>query len=245
MSSAKQPRNSGFTIVELLVVIAILAALAALSYSIGIKMIAKGKATKQMEDVRQIGQILTVYGADHGMKLPPAKAPTLLPDGSTKEVQWTEQCLSIAFPDTDITEFRVKSWWDKNDNFMRNPLFKETAKPRGWEPLNPGYGLNEMIAENLAIASTGSAPSHPELDLISTPLATLGEPSRTPVVAPCDNYYFRYDPDQLKTFDNSTLKDFLSNDKIPVLFVDGHVEPISPTEYEARKLYLVPIVPVP
>jgi prepilin-type processing-associated H-X9-DG protein len=71
----------------------------------------------------------------------------------------------------------------------------------------------------------------------------LADPGRTPLVAPCDNFFFRYDTEQLKTFGNSTLKDFLSNGKLPVLFVDGHVETISPSEYEERKLYLVPIVP--
>ena len=128
---------------------------------------------------------------------------------------------------------------------MRNPLFRETAKSRGWEPLNPGYGLNEMILENLALAMTGVVPSREELHTVSTPLAALAEPGRTPLVAPCDNYFFRYDTEQLKTFENSTLKDFLGRGKVPILFVDGHVETISPSEYEERKLYLVPIVPIP
>ena len=79
---------------------------------------------------------------------------------------------------------RTKAWWDRNDSFMRNPLFKETATPRGWSPLNPGYGLNEMIAENLAIASTGVAPPHEELRPVRTPLAVIAEPSRTPVGCP-------------------------------------------------------------
>jgi prepilin-type processing-associated H-X9-DG protein len=39
---------------------------------------------------------------------------------------------------------------------------------------------------------------------------------------------------------------FLTTDgKIPVLFVDGHVEVMTPDDYLTRKLYEVPIVPIP
>jgi prepilin-type processing-associated H-X9-DG protein len=32
------------------------------------------------------------------------------------------------------------------------------------------------------------------------------------------------------------MKDFLIDGKVPILFVDGHVETISPKDYMARKL---------
>jgi prepilin-type processing-associated H-X9-DG protein len=105
--------------------------------------------------------------------------------------------------------------------------------------------MNEMIPENLALASTGAAPSHAELLTISTPYAALAEPGRTPLIVPCDNYFFRYDTQELKGFEKGTLKDFLFQGKFPVLFVDGHVEAVSPSEYEERKLYLVPITRIP
>lgn len=49
----------------------------------------------------------------------------------------------------------------------------------------------------------------------------------------------------MEGFKSGTLKDFLHQGKFPILFVDGHVEAVSPSEYLERKLYLVPIVPVP
>jgi prepilin-type N-terminal cleavage/methylation domain-containing protein/prepilin-type processing-associated H-X9-DG protein len=245
MNNTVNSKKSGFTLVELLVVITILAVLAALTFSLANKMVARGKATRQMENVRQIGPLIATYSADHLMKLPPAKAIDEQPDGSTTVTIWHELLLAILYPETDPVDFKTKDWWDKQEVFLRNPLFKKNAKPRGWDPLNPGYGLNEMIAENLARASTGTVPSHDELELVSTPLAALQDPGRTPLVAPCDNYYYRYDPAELGKFERGSLKDFLSEGKVPVLFVDGHVETIRPDEYERRNLHLMPFVTGP
>ncbi len=236
-------KKSGFTLVELLVVIVIVAALAALSFTVGPKMLAKGKATEAMQNMRQLGPLLATYATDHEMRLPPARAATTLPDGTTANVQWNEACLALLFPDVDPAEFKKKTWWAKNKTFIRNPLFKETAKPRGWTPLNPGYALNQMIAENLALASTGVVPSQNELLTIAVPLASLADPSRTPLIAPCDNYFYRYDEPELNLFKSGTLKDFLTDGKVPVLFVDGHIEQVSPSDYLERKLFLVPIAP--
>ena len=238
-------RRRGFTLVELLVVIAIIIVVAALSLGAVSKMVVKAKATKEAENLRQMGPLFTMYAAGHNMTLPPCKGQVAQPDGTSTEMQWHETLLTLLFSETDPAEFKTKAWWDRNDTFIRNPLFKETATPRGWGPLNPGYGMNEMIPENLALASTGVAPPRAELHAISTPFAALAEPGRTPLIAPCDNYFFRYDPDEMEGFENGTLKDFLFQGKFPVLFVDGHVEAVSPSEYIERKLYLVPIVPTP
>jgi prepilin-type N-terminal cleavage/methylation domain-containing protein/prepilin-type processing-associated H-X9-DG protein len=243
MKTTTSPQKAGFTLIELLVVIAIVAGIAGLSYTLIPKLMARGKAARELGNLRQMSPLFGSYAADHQMKLPACKGPVVQADGTTEDLQWNEVLLALVYSSTDPAEFRTKDWWDRNDCFMRNPRFKESAQPRGWEPLNPGYGLNEMIPENLALASTGVVPPRAELQTVSTPLAALADPGRTPLVAPCDNFFFRYDTEQLKTFGNSTLKDFLSNGKLPVLFVDGHVETISPSEYEERKLYLVPIVP--
>ena len=241
----KIPRKPGFTLVELLVVIAIIVVVAALSFGMVSKMVAKAKATKLTENLRQMGPLFTIYATGHNMTLPPCKGQVAQGDGTTVEMQWHETLLTVLFPDTNPAEFKTTAWWDRNDTFIRNPLFKQTATPRGWTPLNPGYGMNEMIPENLALASTGVAPPRAELQTISTPFAALAEPGRTPLIAPCDNYFFRYDPAELAGFASGTLKDFLFQGKFPVLFVDGHVEAVSPSEYLERKLYLVPIVPTP
>ncbi len=73
MRSMKLSRKSskvGFTLVELLVVIVIIAALAALSFTVGPKMLRKAKATEAMQNLRQLGPLLSAIAADNEMKLP-------------------------------------------------------------------------------------------------------------------------------------------------------------------------------
>jgi prepilin-type N-terminal cleavage/methylation domain-containing protein/prepilin-type processing-associated H-X9-DG protein len=238
-------KKDGFTLVELLVVIVIIAVLAALSFTVAPRMMLKARANAAMQNLRQLGPLISTYAADHEMKLPPAKAKATQPDGTNVDVQWNEICLALLYPDTPPAEFIKEAWWQDNKVILNNPLFKKTATPRGWSPLNSGYAINEMIPENLALASTGTVPAHDELLTISVPLAAIGDPSRTPLIAPCDNFFFRYDETQLAEFKSGTLKELLSDGKIPVLFVDGHIESISPSDYLARELFLFPIVPVP
>jgi len=230
--------------VELLVVTLIITALAALSLTAVPRMMASARANESMQNLRQLGPLLSTYASDHAMKLPPAKAPATQPDGTTADLQWNEICLALLYPGTPPAEFKTKAWWDRNKTILRNPLFKETATPRGWSPLNSGYAINEMIPENLALASTGVVPPHDELLAVSVPLAAIADPGRTPLIAPCDDFFFRYDEAQLKDFKSGTLKDLLNDGKVPVLFVDGHIETISPGEYLQRRLFLVPIAPI-
>ncbi|MES2923360.1 MAG: type II secretion system protein [Verrucomicrobiota bacterium] len=244
MKLTRKPKNVGFTLVELLVVIVIIAALAALSFTVGPKMLKKAKATEAMQNLRQLGPLLTTIATDHEMKLPAILGPVTQPDGTTKDLQWNEVCLATLYPDTKLEDFKTKEWWNKKKVFLRNPMFLETAKPRGWTPLNPGYAFNEMIAENLA-AAKGAVPAHPELVAINVPLAALADPGRTPLIAPCDNYFYRYDAGEINGFKGGALKDLLSDGKIPVLFVDGHIEVMTPDDYLTRKLSEIPITPVP
>jgi prepilin-type N-terminal cleavage/methylation domain-containing protein/prepilin-type processing-associated H-X9-DG protein len=246
MRLIKNAGRNGFTLVELLVVIVIVAALAALSFTVGPKMLAKGKATESMQNLRQIGPLLATYAADHELKYPPVKAPALMQDGTMGEQYWHETCLELLFPEVVPADFKKKEWWAANKKtVLRNPLFLETAKPRGWTPLNPGYAMNLMIPENLAIASGGPVPSQNDLLATSVPIAAIEEPSRAPLIAPCDNYFFRYEEADLVGFKSGTLKSLMTEGKIPILFVDGHVESVSPSEYLERKLFLIPIAPTP
>ena len=235
----------GFSLVELLVVVVILAALAALSFDVGSRMMFRAKASTAIQNLRQIGPLISTYASDHSMTLPPAKAPTIQPDGATVDVQWNEVCLALLYPDVSPAEFKTKEWWKDRKVILNNPLFKETATPRGWSPLNSGYAINQMIPENLALSSAGVAPSPAELLAVSVPFAAIADPGRTPLLAPCDNYYFRYDESQLNEFEHGTLKELMSEGKVPILFVDGHVESISPSEYMNRQLFLAPIFATP
>ena len=160
-------------------------------------------------------------------------------DGTTADLQWNEVCLAMLLPDAKPADLKSKVWWDKNKTAFKNPLFKAST------PLNPGYGLNQMIPENVAIATGGSAPSQDELLTIRVPLAALSEPSRTPLIAPFNNYFYRFDEAELKGFDKAPLKDLMTDGKIPILFLDGHIESMTPSDYTDRKLSEVPKAPTP
>lgn len=237
-------KRDGFSLVEILVVVVIVAILASVALTVGPKMTARAKATEALENMRQIGPFLTNYAIDHSNKFPAINGPVKLPDGTERDMQWNEVCLMMAYPDVAPSEFSKPQWWKTNTKvFLRNPLLKEDGSATGWKPLNPGYGMNEMIAENLAISMGNAAPSQEELLKIELPMTSLAEPARTPLLAPSDKYHFRYDPGEINRFNSGNLKDLLSEGKFPIIFVDNHVEQVTPGEYVSRKLYLVPITP--
>lgn len=243
MKSTRPRKHHGFTLVELLVVIVIVGALAALALTIAPKMMAKAKATEAMQSIRQIGPALTTYASDNSMKLPAVAADVLGADGVSTKKQWNEVCLAMLYPDTDPLQFKTKPWWEKNKSFLRNPMFKENARPRGWAPLNPGFAFNEMLAVNILKAqqADGSGTGTDTDPLAySVSLASLFEPERTPLIASYDDYHFRYDDVQLAATKSGTVKDLMMDGKIPVLFVDGHIETIVPLEYSQRKLSEMP-----
>lgn len=247
MISHQNPKNSGFTLVELLVVVVIIAALAALGLTLGPRMMAKSKATESMQNLRQIGPLLVTYAAENSMVLPAIKGPVPRDNGVVDETQWNEVCLAMLYPDVDPEDFRTEKWWEQNKKVViKNPLLKESAKPRGWTPLNPGYAFNEMISVNLEAAAGRPEPGHEALVRMKVPLASVPEPHRTPLIAPCDNYYFRFDDEQIGEFSRtrSTLKELLVEGKIQVLFMDAHLESIVPNEYASRRLHLMPLAPV-
>ncbi len=220
--------------VELLVVIVIIAALAALSFTVLPRMLRKARATEAMSNLRQFGPLLTTYATEHSMTLPAIKGEVTLPDGTKDELQWTEVCLSVLSPDTAVTEFRSKQWWEKTKPFVRNPLYKQ------WTPMIPGFALNEMLAVNIE-----SAKGNVVTETLSLPIsyASITEPNRTPLIAPYNNFYYRFDSGvTLNGFKTTPLKDLLMEDKLSILFVDGHVESVTPNEYVSRELFLMPRV---
>ena len=61
----------------------------------------------------------------------------------------------------------------------------------------------------------------------------------------CARFTSRYDAAEIAGFKSGTLKDLTTEDKVSILFVDGHIEIMTPEDYITRKLFEVPIVPIP
>ncbi len=221
-------KNTGFTLVELLVVIVIIAALAAVAFTMTTRMKRRSEAAKSIQNMRQIGSMVGVYSADNSLKIPALKVAGD-PPGGAGEVLWHEALLFLAYPDVDRTKIKWDTaWWDTNKPFMRNPVMTATSKPKAFRPWFNGYSYNYQITAKLGGYNESISPS----------LSSFSDPARTPFVVPFWNT--RYTTADVSGND---MKNFLQDGKMSVLFVDGHVESIAPSEYLSRKLDELPKKP--
>lgn len=228
----KTYRKSGFTLVELLVVMGILTLLATVVMVVSQKAIKKSKAAVMTKNMQQMGTFITSYANDNQQLLMPCRDPL-------NGLLWHQTMLSMIFEGTDTTKFESPDWWEAHEDILvRNPLFK---KADGFSPLTPGYGYNLMLPENYDAAQGGDGQGTIEETLI--PMSYLDNPTRLPVVAPSTNYFYRYDEGQIGEFKTGTASKFLTDQKFPVLFLDSHVEMVTPKDYIKRRLHLMPLDP--
>lgn len=233
MKASRGLKRNGFTLVELLVVIVIIAALAGLSFAILPRIQRKAKATASMSNLRQFAPVLTGYATEHAMMLPPIKGPGKDSEGIEMELTWIEVALQQINPSTPILKFRDKKWWETTKPFAQNPLFTT------WSPEAPGYSMNAMIAENVEAAKEEGNSADPLT--ISVPFAAIPEPARTPLISPGTLISYRFDTEgEINQFQKGAAKELLVEDRLPILFVDGHVESLTPKEYMNRELYMMP-----
>lgn len=227
-------KKSGFTLVELLVVIAILAVVASLGMVVGLKAVKKGKLALMVNNMKQMTPFFSAYAADNGGDLLPCRAEHLQANDTYAEMLWFQYILMQLYPDTDTLEFNDKDWWKNNRCILQNPLFAD------YTPDNPGYAYNIMLPTNYYLGLDGSSPGQIELEATAVPTSIIDQPANTPLIAPCNNYFYRYDAAEIGGFENSVLNEFLVDQKIPVLFVDGHVSMYRPKEYVDKELHLMP-----
>lgn len=225
---------SGFTLVELLVVIVIIAALAAVAVSMSQRMMSKARANMAMQNMHQIAPLMTTYAVDHSMKLPPPSGKVRAADGSEQDMLWFEACLVELYPTVDPPQFKTKNWWESNKCFLRNPMFKT-----GWQPLKPGYAMNASLATNIATSTGATPPTDPLGESVA--LSSIPDAGRAPIIAPYIDPTYSYESGEVAKFTKSPAKELLTTDgKAPILFVDGHVEIMTPKQYLTAKLNLYP-----
>lgn len=229
----------GFTLVELLVTIAIVVVLAGLSLAFFHRGKKRAESVKIIANMRQIGTLLATHAAENGNRLPPARADIALESGGWGQLHWFEALLQLLYPDLDPQEWRNEDWWTRNEPLLRHPEIDEKTKPWAWAWWNPGFALNRQIVDNLDPEGYGWnwAPGKHGPQTYAIPLTSIDQPSRTPIVAPRGDWHFTYNDQEIK---EPGLKQFLIDGKMPILFVDGHVEMMTLDEYQERELDELP-----
>jgi len=222
-------RKNGFTLVELLVVIAIIAILASLSAVMGPKMIRKGKQTRSISDMRQIVTTMAGYASDNGNKLP---APGVSAADSDGMPSYWHNNLQMLITGGTLDLYTKDSWWQDNDSIFRNPLWPKSQITYSLT----GYGMNSKIAQNVA-SNRGETLGEEEAIYTAVNLATITDPLRTPIVMPYWNWHYAGDASEQ---DSKQWEMFEVSGRVPVAFVDGHVEVMSPREYVSRELDTMP-----
>lgn len=238
----KSHNARGFTILELLVTIAIIIALSAVGIGLGRNMIFKARASVMSNNMKQISSFITAYATDNQQQLLPCRGEMKLSDGTfMPDTLWHHIILSMMFETTDPALFSEESFWDNQELFLRNPLFQKGEEPRGFTPENPGYGYNLMLPENYLSSGGNPAGNAGSLEETMVPMAFIDDPTRTPIVAPADNYYYRYDEGQIGELETGTVSRWLVDGNLPVLFMDGHIENVKPRDYIKRRLHEMPL----
>lgn len=232
----KNPRHSdshsGFTMVELLVVIVIIAVLAAISITVSSKMKARGESMKVIANMRQVGSLLMGFAVDNSSKLPAPKGTVVDASGNATEgLYWHQAIVSQMYADLDPARLKDNKWWEQTNPILHNPKCTKLSKPYPVAHWNQGYAMNWRIAKNLGKDSGDWTPGSGGAAEYGVPLGSVSDVARIPIIAPRAN--FHYSGSDLS---EPGMKDFLIDGKVPILFVDGHVETIFPKDYMARKL---------
>jgi prepilin-type N-terminal cleavage/methylation domain-containing protein/prepilin-type processing-associated H-X9-DG protein len=219
----------GFTLVELLVVIAIIATLAVVGFSVAPKMLRKSKQAISVQNLRQVGSLAASYAVDSGGRLPAAQIERTNgdPPNWPRWQYWHHVLLTNGNPDLKISQLMQDSWWKKNEPVVLNPFHPKNSL---WHA-RVGYALNLNIAKNLNPDPNAGHGWTTKNKRYRPPIAAINDTARTPLVSASPNWGFD------GGFNNPNMEPYLVENKFDVVFVDGHVELMTPQQYDERNLY--------
>lgn len=227
----KKTRSHGFTLVELLVVMVIVATLAGLTTAFLPKALKKGTQTKSIQQMRQMSSAFELYAKDHANRIPPVitSADESEEKKETPWVYYLEQLNS----GKELGDYFKDKWWQENkSSIYRNPLQpKKSVSAKA-----TGYAMNEALAYNLAV-SRGEKLDPDEAKYVGINLNSVTDGTKVPIIIP--HWGWAYQGDK-KEMADKRFEPYLVNDRIAVLFLDSHVDLMTPKEYASRGLNLVP-----
>lgn len=131
-SMAKNPHFArAFTLIELLVVVAVIAILVSIAYPVYTGILERGKATKDLSNLRQIGIATQTYLND---------SDAVLPGSITPAVTWMSQ----------VTPKYLSSW-----KIFQSPFDKRASSEAGDGSTAMSYGINSNVyVNNVGISAT-------------------------------------------------------------------------------------------
>ena len=215
--------KSGFTLVELLVVIVIIAVLGTLTAVIGPKILKKGRQSASITNLRQVNTYLISYASENANRIP---APVHLNDNE-QEIYW-HAVVQGEVSGKPAESFQEDSWWKQNDSIVINPVVPKA----NLNHKNSGYGMNIQLAQNIAKLK-GEVLEMEDAAYTQVNINNLSDTSKTPLIMPFWTWAYKCDAEDVS---NPKWDDLGVSKKVPVLFLDGHTELLTPREYVSKKL---------
>lgn len=214
---------------ELLVVIVIVAVLVSISATAVIKFRRSAGKVTMGNSLRQMQTANASYASDHNGKY----LPVYETDDKGQMKMWPEnkEFLAALFGDGHVFHPDGSVNLRIPEGFIEKSFVKGTPNPSLHDSFYGGpFGYahdSEIAATGVGWGSKGSSGG--------TRMNKIKNPERTAAFALCSDWMFKY-PDRLKYEDNPSLNVggsallFYYDNKVPVVFYDGHLAYISPQQ---------------